>query len=32
MQKDFDRFEPSNKTENNNKENEEKDKVNYDGF
>ena len=32
MQKDFDRFEPSNKTESGNKENAEKDKVNYDGF
>ena len=32
MQKDFDRFEPSNKAENSNKENAEKDKVNYDGF
>ena len=32
MQKDFDRFEPSNKTESGRKENTEKDKVNYDGF
>ena len=32
MQKDFERFEPSNKAENGNKENAEKDKVNYDGF
>ncbi|AIN94642.1 hypothetical protein [Treponema putidum] len=32
MQKDFERFEPSQKTENQNTENSEEDKVNYDGF
>ena len=32
MQKDFDRFEPSQKTENENTGNSEDNKVNYDGF